>query len=97
MHRYHVTHYTGGKDQPICADAPRMSSGGVTIVNHGGGYNVLDQSLRVVFRTNFDWNSDANIFLNLSGRPAAGEHDDDVVLTNSHYGPEGRIVELGAE
>jgi hypothetical protein len=96
-HKYHFTRFTGGQDQPLSADAPSVTSAGVASINHAGGHNVLDQSLRVVFRTNNFWNADSNIFLNAAGRPAAGEHYGDVVLTSSHYGPDGPIVELRAE
>ena len=96
-HAYHFKRFTGSKDQPLCADAPSVSRSGVMSVNHGGGHNVLDQSLRVTYMTNCVWAKDKNIFLNFAGQPAAGESDSDVVLTRSDYGPDGPIVELGAE
>jgi hypothetical protein len=82
----------------LCADAPSVSRSGVRSVSHGGGHNVLDQSMRVVFRVNcfLDAQRD-NIFLNFAGQPAAGQDDRDVVLTRSDYGPDGPIVELDAE
>jgi hypothetical protein len=102
QHVYHQPRFTGGSDELMCADAPRLSRSGVHSVNHVGGQNVLDQSLRVTFLTDVLWAADKNIFLNFAGRPAAGKDDDDQVLARSDHGPEGPIsegpiVELRAE
>lgn len=101
-HEYVRPRFTGGSDEPMCSDAPSVSRSGVYSVNHVGGHNVLDQSLRVTFLTDVFWAADKNIFLNFAGRPAAGEDDRDVVLARSDHGPdgpisEGPIVELRAE
>jgi hypothetical protein len=90
---YHDVGYTGATDEPVMADAPRLSSSGVRSGNHGGcGQYVMYQGHSVRFRANSDLAADVdNIYLNQDGEHAAGLDRWDVVLIKSGYGPAGRL------
>jgi hypothetical protein len=85
--------YTGDDKTPLLADAPVISPDGVRSANHPRGYNVLDESLAVRFRTNCvltDGND--HMYLNARGQAAAGRGPKDVVLVSSPIGPDGPLV-----
>ena len=85
--------YTGEQGSPLMGDAPRLSAGGIRIVNHPGGQNVLFQNLSVSFRSGCAaQRRDDHIYLNDDGEHAAGLGPLDVVLIRSEYGPTGPLV-----
>jgi hypothetical protein len=90
---YRQVQYTGDTNEPVMADAPRISSSGVRSANHGGcGQYVMYQGHCVRFRANSDLAADVdNIYLNQDGEHAAGLDRWDVVLIKSGYGPAGRL------
>jgi hypothetical protein len=85
--------YTGDQNTPMLADAPVISPEGVRSANHPRGYNVLDESLAVRFRTNCLLPEGGDhMYLNAHGQPAAGRGPKDVVLVGSFIGPDGPLV-----
>jgi hypothetical protein len=85
--------YTGDEKTPMLADAPVISPEGVRSANHPRGYNVLDESLAVRFRTNCRLPEGGDhMYLNARGEPAAGRGPKDVVLVSSPIGPDGPLV-----
>jgi hypothetical protein len=92
---YQQRPFTGDEQAPLLSDAPMLAPREVRSVNHGGqGQNVIDQSLRVRFRTEAVVAGD-DIFLNDEGRQAAGVSRRDSVLGPSDVGPDGPIVPIG--
>jgi hypothetical protein len=92
---YQQRPFTGDKQAPLLSDAPMPARRGVRSVNHGGqGQNVIDQSMRVLFRPEAVVGGD-DIFLNDEGLQAAGVSRRDSVLAPSDVGPDGPIVPKG--
>jgi hypothetical protein len=91
QNEYRQVKFTGGVEQPMLADAPRLSPMGVRSVNHDGcGQNVIYQQMCVKYRTNCDLATSLDpIFLNMLGRHAAGCGKDDIVMLKSDRSPLG--------
>jgi hypothetical protein len=88
----HQPRFTGEAGLPLLADAPVISPRGVRSGNHRGGHNVIDERLKVDFRTNcFVPNRRDNFYLNANGQPAAGRGPKDIVLVGSATSPDGPL------
>jgi hypothetical protein len=91
---YQHPSFTGEQGSPLLGDAPQFTSAGVRSANHGGnGFNLVDQSLAVRFRTKCLLGGD-NLFTNDEGEQAAGLEPDDVVLGRSEIGRDGPVIEI---
>jgi hypothetical protein len=92
--QYQDPSFTGEHGSPLMGDAPHFTSAGVRSANHGGnGFNLVDQSLAVRFRTNCLLGGD-NLFTNVEGEQAAGLEPEDVVLGRSEIGRDGPVIEI---
>jgi type II secretory pathway pseudopilin PulG len=85
----HQVHFSGSREVPLLADAPSSTIAGYQSANHGGcGQNVLfqDMSVRYCKQCKCQKKSD-HWFLNDEGQPAAGMHENDIVLGPSSATP----------
>jgi hypothetical protein len=86
-------HFIASRERPMLADAPSALIAGFQSANHGGcGQNVLFQDLSVRYCKQCKCeNKLDHWFLNDYGKPAAGCHEDDIVLGGSGVTP---VMEL---
>lgn len=86
-------HLSGSRFVPMLADAPSSAIAGYQSANHGGcGQNVLFQDLSVKYCKQCKCQEKRDHwFLNDDGQPAAGRHQDDIVLGSSAATP---VIEL---
>ncbi len=90
---YRQVDFTQRCNAPVMADKPCSSVVGFQSANHGGcGQNVLfqDQSVRYLQLCIETTDRDKHWFLNEDKQPAAGKHQNDIVMIRSEATPFGR-------